>query len=100
MIDKDGSFQYSRIIVLNSKLKGKVTVYPNPATSSITVTHDQVKGNGTIEIVGIDGRRISSQQLELNATQTVIDVTKLTSGSYLIVLTNGNEKSNIKFVKQ
>jgi pectin methylesterase-like acyl-CoA thioesterase len=100
ILDKDGTFKYSRVVVVNSKLKGLVTVYPNPSVSSITVTHEKAMANAIVEIRMIDGRKVVSQQLEQNSLQTSIDLSKLASGSYLLTIINGQEKTTVPFVKQ
>ena len=100
MIDKDGSFKYSKIVAVNSKLAGTVTVYPNPAKGSITVTHNKVQTNATATIYQLDGRKVSGQYIQQNATQTSIDISKLTAGKYLLTIMDGQQQTTVSFIKQ
>ena len=98
MIDKDGSFRYSRVVVMNSRLIGKLSVFPNPATNGLTVSHKKAGTNSTIEIISTEGRRVLTQKLETGATQTSVDVSALPSGRYMLVI-NSHEKGAIAFIK-
>ena len=100
MTDKDGSFRYSKVVVVNSRLKGVVAIYPNPATNLLSVTHGKANKNATVEVVAVDGRKMIAQKLTLDALQTTVDISKLSAGTYTLVITNGPEKANMKFVKQ
>ncbi len=35
MTDKDGTFRYSKVVVVNTRLRGVVAIYPNPAINFI-----------------------------------------------------------------
>lgn len=100
MLDRDGTFRYSKVVVVNSKLKGLVAVYPNPAVSSITITHEKAMVNAFVEIRMVDGRKVATQQLQAGALQTSMDVSKLPAGNYLLTIINGEEMTTLPFVKQ
>lgn len=100
MTDKDGTFRYSKVVVVNSRLRGIVAIYPNPATNLLLVTHGKANRNATIEVIAVDGRMIIAQKLTQDALQTTVDVSKLSAGTYTLVITNGTEKANMRFVKQ
>lgn len=99
MIDKSGTYKYSSIVVLNTKIKGTITIYPNPSTTAITVTHAKATANAVAEIYLVDGRKVSTKQLFENNTQTTIDVSKLPAGNYLLTIINGQERNTVPFVK-
>ncbi len=57
-------------------------IYPNPASSFVNVsTNGQ---NGVLTIMDIQGRVI--QSLQLNGTNQLVDISKLTQGMYLFVV--------------
>ena len=88
MLDKDGSFTYSRIVVVNTSAAQKLSVYPNPASSFITVTHERSRDNNRLQVVTADGRIVQIIPLAFGATQTTIDVSQLAKGAYFIRLEN------------
>ncbi len=100
MFDKDGSYTYSRVVIVNSKLKGAVAIFPNPTTDALTVTYAEVNVNTSVEIFTVDGKKVHEQKLNVGSTQTTIDVSKMPLGNYLLVITDGSNKNTIKFVKQ
>jgi pectinesterase len=100
IIDKDGSFKYSKVIVVNNKLKNQLTVYPNPASNEITVNYIKANSNSTIAIASIDGRNLITHQLIAGTTQTTIDISKLSSGTYFLTINGIVEKNTIKFIKE
>ena len=62
--------------------------YPNPASTSTSITSiipPQFE-SGLLYLFDITGRQLRSYTLSRGINQTVIDVSKLTSGEYLCVL--------------
>jgi pectin methylesterase-like acyl-CoA thioesterase len=100
IIDKDGSFKYSPVVAVNVKTKGLITIYPNPVSSTLLLTHDKAAMNATVELVTLDGRRILSQLLNTGALQTTVHVESLPPGAYMLLLNNGDQKHQLKFIKQ
>ena len=100
MIDKDGSFKYSPTVVLNGKASIKLDVFPNPVTNSVIVSHAKAGTNGAIKIVTVDGRNIITYNVQTSATQSNIDVSKLTKGNYLVVFENDGTRVSTQLVKQ
>lgn len=72
----------------------KVSLYPNPATNSITITLPKNETSATATIVSIDGRVVATQQLSSNSS--VLNVNELNAGVYTvnIAFANGSVASN------
>ncbi len=64
---------------INNALINSVKVYPNPATSEITIEAENLK---SISIVDILGKVVYSE--ESNSAKEVIDISKLTKANYFI----------------
>ena len=63
-----------------------VDIYPNPASSTATLTG--IDGKAVVTIVDINGRRVSTQAIKQSGNQTVtIDVSSLASGTYFVRIT-------------
>ncbi|MBW6482924.1 MAG: T9SS type A sorting domain-containing protein, partial [Vicingaceae bacterium] len=82
----------------NTKENG-ITLYPNPANSQITVTHQLETKNGTVslEIMDIMGRVLLNKTI--NNTNNNIDINQLSSGLYFFTVSqNGNVLESGKLV--
>jgi pectinesterase len=100
MIDKDGSFAYSKIVVVNTaKLTAGISIYPNPATDRITFLHDKAQANAIVHIFSADGKRMISQQVKPTAVQSTVDVSELVKGLYLVIYSDGVNTTSSKFIK-
>jgi hypothetical protein len=100
MINKDGSFTYSSIVALNGNVSTKkLTVFPNPAISTITLTHEQAIDGATIKIFSVNGKTVSVANVQTGATQTSIDVSSLIKGSYIVSYENNGSRTITQFVK-
>ncbi len=94
--DVDGHFIYSKIIALQVSRKGFVSVYPNPASTSVTVyTNDKNILNTTALIIDINGRNLATVQIKDNNSQ--IDISSLPKGIYFLRTIKGKA---VKFTKQ
>ncbi len=100
MVDKNGAFSYSAIVVLNTAVSSKkLTVFPNPAVNNITLSHAQALAGASIKIVNAAGKTVSVSNLQTGASQTTVDVSKLKKGSYIVTIENNGEKAVSQFVK-
>ncbi|MBI4648818.1 MAG: T9SS type A sorting domain-containing protein, partial [Bacteroidia bacterium] len=72
-----------------------INIYPNPANNNIVFEGLQ---EGKIELINLQGQVI--RNIEITETKTSIDLSKLSSGIYLIKLSTGKSIITKKFVKQ
>ncbi len=73
-----------------------VSIYPNPATGSITV---QSPGMRHVSISNLLGQTAISQDFQ-NSNQEIIDVTDLKPGIYFISLETANGRVSSRFIKE
>lgn len=99
MIDNDGAFTYSPIVVLKGSANSGLSVFPNPVVNSITLSHNKTLNNAFIEIIAIDGKKVIRTNVQEGATQTKINVSNLLKGTYIVSYFNNGNKINTKFVK-
>ena len=76
------------------ELSEVVKVYPNPATSNLTI---ELEGVYTYAIYNLSGALV--QQGQGNDIETV-DVSELTSGAYVLQIVSNNETIQLNLVKQ
>lgn len=77
----------------------QVIVYPNPTKDNATLLATQALENASIKLINPFGQivRVLNQQ---KGKQFNIDLSSLASGVYLIEITDGKNKTNLKIVKQ
>jgi hypothetical protein len=90
MVDKDGAYEYSNIVMVNMKTAADVTssVYPNPGNGNVTLTLlGPVEGNVSAQVVDLQGRVLLTKQFGYQHTThftTPVDASALPKGSYLL----------------
>jgi Secretion system C-terminal sorting domain len=100
MVNKDGSYRYSFIIMVNGKAKNKLSIFPNPVINTITLTHSAAASNAVASILNLEGKKIESIVISPGATQTSFAADKLPQGVYMMLYTDAKQVQTIKFVKQ
>jgi hypothetical protein len=95
MVDKDGLFKYSGVVVLNASV-GSGRVYPNPTTGNVLVEVKQHQG--TLEVYDILGKKLQSQTVSPGMYQ--INLANYANGMYLIQLfVEGKLQTTYKILK-
>lgn len=92
--DLDGKFEYSNIIILNTK-GINISVFPNPASNKLTIHTDTDLMNSTAQLYSATGK-LEKTIIIKNAAET-IDISRLSKGVYTIKFKNG---SAVKWVKE
>jgi hypothetical protein len=92
-VDIDGKTTYSNVIDVVRYENTNVSIYPNPATNSVTVSMSNIeKGTITIKLQDITGKTI--KEIEMVSTQNnlnvVLDLNTVSIGTYFIEVKNNN----------
>lgn len=96
MTDKDGSFTYSQVQVLNFGGDGTILVYPNPAHDNITIAG--IEAGMQLRMISVDGRIITTKMATGNTEN--INVQKLATGIYILqAVKDGGVINTVKFSK-
>lgn len=74
-----------------------LTVYPNPASTTLNVKLGSVSDKATVTVYNAIGQIVIASQ-EVNDNSTEINVSTLAKGVYILKVSNGKEVSNTKFV--
>lgn len=100
-IDADGKFKYSTIVRLNLDISNLgLRAYPSPARDLVTIEHG-VTTKGRLSITAADGRVIRQIDIKPDLSQTVINVSNLKAGLYIIRFANGNgQTETTKLIKE
>jgi len=90
MVDKDGAYEYSSIVLVNIKSAADITssLYPNPGNGHVTLTlQGPVQGNVSAQVLDLQGRVLLTKQLGYQHTThftTPVDASALPRGNYLL----------------
>jgi len=101
MIDGQGRYSYSKVVSAISAATGsfKVNAFPNPTDGQITVSVSGAVGeNALLTVTDISGRII--HQVSKPAQQTVIDLSNLAAGMYLVKYSDDQHTETIRINKQ
>jgi len=81
--------------VFNPSVQNSCKVYPNPATSELSIFRKDEKTS----LIGIYNL-VGSQVLKLNGSATQVDISSLPSGMYFIKTQTDHQVDNISFIKK
>lgn len=99
MTDNAGLISYSAIVSVEIKEYAMLSIFPNPASSKMTVAVDGGRNEGFLKIYTLNGEELYSLRLFSGKIETELDVTYLRPGTYLIVYMDGKSKLVKQFSK-
>lgn len=104
MVDIDGKFTYSPIVLVKKEAKtiNGITISPNPIASGSTSVRFTASRPTTVDfkVVDISGKIVLQQKSKAydgNNTITISNLDKLKPGTYVLQMMNEGESSVIKF---
>jgi protocatechuate 3,4-dioxygenase beta subunit len=100
MLNDDGSFTYSQVVILRMTAGGTIALFPNPAKNKVQLTHPLADNNSYAEVLALDGRQVAYSKLPKGSTSTTIDVQLLSRGAYLLAFVSSSQRQVVKFIKQ
>ncbi len=77
----------------------KVSLYPNPAKSTLTITGLNKLYTTTIRITDIHGREIL-QQKTTNSNELTLTIRSLAQGSYFVLIEQNGKVDKLRFIKE
>jgi hypothetical protein len=99
MVDVDGRYTYSKIVPVRLSVKGRITIFPNPAKDFVTITLQKpLSSNSQIKITDATGRLVISRFAAAAQNNFNIAVNKLPAGRYIISIVNNDAVINESFV--
>ncbi len=102
MVENDGSYKYSNIVVVNFDGKEGISIYPNPVKETLTVEWKKQKSEKvSVQITDITGRILNLQHIQLQSGNNLfqLNTNKLSKGTYFVVI-NGVYKEVKQFIKE
>lgn len=75
-------------------------VFPNPAGNTVHVDFGSMTGNVIVQVFNISGnKQMKVQQSASGVSGVDINISDLSAGMYIVVVSNGQDKKTIKLVK-
>lgn len=75
-----------------------LTVFPNPATDIVNLTHPKAKAEDAIFIFSVNGAQVTKHRPETGTTQTTIPVNGLPAGTYQILYSSEQNRLMQKLI--
>lgn len=99
IIDKDGSVDYSEVVLLKNDGDLQLSVYPNPTATLLYVKIPLINGTNNINAMLYDAAGKMLMQPVLKAgTSNGIDVSRLAAGLYTLQCTINNQPFVLRFM--
>lgn len=99
LVDKDGSFRYSPVVIVKHKLQAGFKIFPNPAASTVTVVHAEGEEQADMQVVNAAGQIVYRQSVMSGARQSTINVQSLKAGLYNVVVKSKSKIRVAGFIK-
>ena len=80
-------------------MENKLSLIPNPANKKVDILYHQAK-NVKVEIIDLSGRLMHQSNWDSFGGRQSIDISKLSSGTYIVRVQEGNKVSEQKLVVQ
>jgi hypothetical protein len=90
----------SKSAAISIDVTDKMKIYPNPADSWAFINHPSPSKNAIIKVFDWNGAMVMTAAVRLNTLQTIINISRLRAGNYLLTYVNGKEMGTVKFRKE
>jgi hypothetical protein len=98
LVGKDGVKLASDVLSVQGLMK--VSLYPNPVQDQLVIRHPQADAGAAVQVISIDGRQILTQNMQQGAEQTTVNVSKLISGNYRVIMNMNGVRQSKSFIKK
>jgi hypothetical protein len=99
MVDRDGSFSYSLVVIVKHKWETGFKIFHNPAASTVTVVHADGDDIIEMQVVNAAGQIVHRQAVMAGARQSTINVQSLKAGLYNLVVKSKSRIRVAGFIK-
>jgi len=88
----------SGITQLPANVSPSIKVYPNPANSTLMIELTKIPDAGSsLKLMDLEGKLI--QSIQAKKTSEILDISRLSNGTYLLVYSDGIHSETVQFVK-
>jgi len=99
IVDKDGKYAYSIVIIVDFAATGEVKVFPNPFTTALNITvSGTANTKNVVKVLDVSGKVVLQQTF--NGGGILLDVSNLAAGNYVVQVNNSTKPQTFKVQKQ
>ncbi|HEY4147648.1 MAG TPA: T9SS type A sorting domain-containing protein [Chitinophagaceae bacterium] len=99
MFDLDGNFGFSPVVNVRLNTLGKISLFPNPSVSQVTVSLSQPPASDwTISLVNMSGQTVIRKQFSKNLTSVNLAVGNYPTGNYTVEIADGSSVQHSKLM--
>lgn len=92
--------KFNGTVSVEQQILDKLVVYPNPVKSVLNIQGNSLELQGAlVEIYDLTGRKVFTDKDKFNSDIPSINVENLQQGAYVLLISKGNAKKVIKFIK-
>ena len=86
IVDEDGTYSYSKIVVVRFNGKGSIQAFPNPVHSQLYLQLNLPAGRTRLQLMDATGRMVHVMDVQITGASfsTSIDMSKYRPGIYFI----------------
>ena len=100
MVDADGKYEYSNVVLLRVLDDVLLSVFPNPAADKLNISITSIQTIKQIQLYVFDnGGKMIAQQSVANNNTISLDVSRYSTGVYVLKLLYNGKEESIRFVK-
>ena len=100
-VDNNGNYTYSSIAKISFAGEIPFSIYPNPAVNTVSLVIPANTSASVVNIFDMAGKKVMENEVSANTVSQTLDVSKLPSGSYRVVLIQPNAAlQTISLMKQ
>lgn len=92
-------YEAASITIKESK-EAHVRIAPNPATTTVNVSFEDVADNATLRITDMSGKAVYQQAVNANMGKVSVPVNQLPTGIYMVELNSNGKRVVEKLIKQ
>jgi hypothetical protein len=97
LVDKDGTYKYTNIVIVRLNTKEGITVWPNPFTTNLTVSiNTSVASQYSMKLMTITGQQLMTKSVKVLPGTTVVSLQnfeKFAKGTYVLYIQNNSNSS-------
>jgi hypothetical protein len=101
-IDLDGQFKYSSVLK-HASTGSTITLkaVPTVVHNVVTIQHASAQPQSWVRVTSIDGKQVKTVQLAIGVQQTILNLSDLQAGTYLLSVGQNTRKGeSIRIIKQ
>lgn len=101
MVDKDGKYSYSNILVENFRTTKPFSIYPTQVINNpINIQFNEPISKGALRLLNMNGKLLQFIELKSNNTNYLLQTHHLPTGMYILQLQTATGIQTNKFTKQ